>query len=377
MFKITMYKAGNGDCISIQTQTNFVLIDGGTALSFDNWKESIVGQFEKIDLLIITHIDNDHTNGIIKLLDAEGRPKIKQVYFNGVEQLFSNLDDANKSDRRIDTKLNALASECIPSSDKEDIGYSEGTSLSYILNKQLLRCNELVLGQAIFIENTKKFDIGALKFEVISPDSATLSELKNNWQYKLDERGIKPKIINKSFANSFEAYIQSFENSTAHTTLISSSKVNSIESLANEPFVPDSSLTNKSSFSFLIEHNNKRVLYLGDCHAETVISWLDENQIRMIKVDAVKVSHHGSKNNTSLDLLKRIDCQKYLISTNGKSHGHPHLETLARIAIINQHTKTNIYFNYDLKNIPTWFKHELYESYKNINLCMDTDEVEL
>lgn len=372
-----MYKAGNGDCISIQTQTNFVLIDGGTALSFDNWKESIVGQFEKIDLLIITHIDNDHTNGIIKLLDAEGRPKIKQVYFNGVEQLFSNLDDANKSDRRIDTKLNALASECIPSSDKEDIGYSEGTSLSYILNKQLLRCNELVLGQAIFIENTKKFDIGALKFEVISPDSATLSELKNNWQYKLDERGIKPKIINKSFANSFEAYIQSFENSTAHTTLISSSKVNSIESLANEPFVPDSSLTNKSSFSFLIEHNNKRVLYLGDCHAETVISWLDENQIRMIKVDAVKVSHHGSKNNTSLDLLKRIDCQKYLISTNGKSHGHPHLETLARIAIINQHTKTNIYFNYDLKNIPTWFKHELYESYKNINLCMDTDEVEL
>ncbi|MGP9518135.1 ComEC/Rec2 family competence protein [Psychrobacter sp. AOP7-C1-14] len=377
MFKITMYKADNGDCISIQTENTFVLIDGGTAQSFDTWKESIVGQFEKIDLLIITHIDNDHTNGIIKLLEAEGCPEIEQVYFNGVEQLFSALDDTDKPDRRVDIKLNALANECMPSSDKENIGYSEGTSLSYILNKQSLKCNELISGQAIFIENTKKFDIGALKFEVIGPDSATLSELKNNWQYKLDERGIRPKIINKSFANSFEAYIQSFENSTADTTLISSVKVNSIASLANEPFVPDNSLTNKSSFSFLIEHNHKRILYLGDCHAETVISWLDNNQIDKIKVDAVKISHHGSRNNTSLALLERIDCQEYLISTNGKSHGHPHLETLARIAVINQHTKTNIYFNYDLKNIPTWFTHELYGSYENINLCMDTGEVEL
>lgn len=377
MFKITMYNAGNGDCVSIQTKTNFVLIDGGTAQSFENWKDKVVGQFEKINLLIITHIDNDHTNGIIKLLEADGRPEIEQVYFNGVEQLFSKLDDADKSDRRVDTKLNALANECIPSSDKEDIGYSEGTSLSYILNKQSLKCNELISGQAIFIENIKKFDIGALKFEVIGPDSATLSELKNNWQYKLDERGIRPKIINKSFANSFEAYIQSFENLTANITLISSNKTKSIKSLANETFIPDSSLTNKSSFSFLIEHNHKKILYLGDCHAETVISWLDRNGVQKIKVDAVKVSHHGSKNNTSLELLERIDCRKYLISTNGKSHGHPHLETLARIALINQDAKTNIYFNYNLKNIPTWFTDELCENYKNINLCMNVDEVEL
>ena len=377
MLKITMYKAGNGDCISIQTENNFVLIDGGTAQSFYTWKESIVGQFEKIDLLIITHIDNDHTNGIIKLIEAEGCPEIKQVYFNGVEQLFKHFDDTNRSDRRIDTKLNALASECTVASDKEDIGYSEGTSLSYILNRHSLKCNEINSGQSISVENTQKFETGTLSFNIIGPDLATLSELKKNWQYKLNERNIRTKIINKYFANSFEAYIQNFENSTAHTNLISSSKVNSIESLANEPFVPDSSLTNKSSFSFLIEHNNKRVLYLGDCHAETVISWLNNNQIDKIKVDAVKISHHGSRNNTSLELLERIDCQRYLVSTNGKSHGHPHLETLARIAVINKDAKTNIYFNYDLKNIPTWFTDELHENYKNINLCMNTDEVEL
>lgn len=372
-----MYKADNGDCISIQTEDNFVLIDGGTAQSFDTWKESIVGQFEKIDLLIITHIDNDHTNGIIKLLEAKGCPEIKQVCFNGVEQLFKNLDNTNKPDRRIDTKLNALASECAVASDKENIGYSEGTSLSYILNRHSLRCNEISSGQTISVENTQKFETGSLIFNVIGPDLATLSELKDNWQYKLNERGIRPKVINKSFANSFEAYIQTYENLTTNTTLISSNSIQSIGSLANEIFVPDSSLSNKSSFSFLIQKNHKKILYLGDCHAETVISWLNNNQIDKIKVDAVKISHHGSKNNTSLALLERIDCQKYLISTNGKSHGHPHLETLARIAVINKDIKTNIYFNYGLKNIPTWFTNELCERYKNINLCMDTDEVEL
>lgn len=377
MFKMTMYKAGNGDCISIQTENNFVLIDGGTAQSFDIWKESIVGQFEKIDLLIVTHIDNDHTNGVIKLLEAEGCPEIKQVYFNGVEQLFQNLDDTNKSDRRVDTKLNALATECTVTSDKENIGYSEGTSLSYVLNRHSLRCNEINSGQSISVENTQKFKVDTLSFNVIGPDSATLSELKDNWQYKLNERGIKPKVINKSFANSFEAYIQTYENLTTNTTLISSNSFQSISSLAHETFVTDSSLSNKSSFSFLIQRNHKKILYLGDCHAETVISWLDDNQIDKIKVDAVKISHHGSKNNTSLALLERIDCQKYLISTNGKSHGHPHLETLARIIVINKDIKTNIYFNYDLKNIPAWFTDEIHEKYKNINLCMNTYEVEL
>lgn len=34
MLKIIMNKAGNGDCISIESRTEFVLIDGGTAQSF-------------------------------------------------------------------------------------------------------------------------------------------------------------------------------------------------------------------------------------------------------------------------------------------------------------------------------------------------------
>ena len=68
--KIRMFNAGNGDCILIQSPTTNILIDGGTAGSFSNWNDH-VKQLGRIDALFITHIDSDHTNGIIKLLEMK------------------------------------------------------------------------------------------------------------------------------------------------------------------------------------------------------------------------------------------------------------------------------------------------------------------
>ncbi|MFI6416101.1 hypothetical protein ACIBG6_01485 [Streptomyces sp. NPDC050842] len=39
-----------------------------------------------------------------------------------------------------------------------------------------------------------------------------------------------------------------------------------------------------------------------------------------VRIDALKVARHGRANNFSNVLL---DCGRYLISTNGKVHGHP------------------------------------------------------
>ncbi len=150
-----------------------------------------------------------------------------------------------------------------------------------------------------------------------------------------------------------------------------------IESLACEPFVEDTSPTNKSSLCFLIEHGDKRALCLGDCYASTVISWLDTCNIQRLKVDAVKISHHGSKNNTSMELLDRLDCPIYMISTNGNSHGHPNLETLARIVEANKSKTTRIIINYQLENIPEWFTKEMSDKYSNVTIETNDCEIEL
>ncbi|WP_219812006.1 hypothetical protein, partial [Vibrio jasicida] len=68
---------------------------------------------------------------------------------------------------------------------------------------------------------------------------------------------------------------------------------------------------------------------------------------------------------------------KYLISTNGNSHGHPDLEVLARIAVVNKDSGAEIFMNYEVDHIPDWFTNELKESYPNIKLSMDSCEVDL
>ncbi len=377
MFKIIMHKAGNGDSFSVITDTEYILIDGGTAQSFNDWKKQIFERTNRIDTLIITHIDNDHVNGIIKLLDDPQCPEVIEVLFNGAEQLLGKIDETLKIDRNNDRKLKALIAENLEINDKEKIGYSEGTSISFLLNQKSLKCNNIVENESIFREKIRKIKIGHTIFTILGPTEKDLLLLKNEWETKLVQKKVNPKILNKTSYLAFETYLQNLKISDSENHPISSTTLNSIEALASSNFESDKSVTNQSSFSFIIENNNKKFLYLGDCHTENVLSWLNENKIEQIAVDAVKISHHGSKFNTSMDLLNRINCNKYLISTNGKVHNHPDLETLARIIINNINKNIDIYINYNLKSIPQWFLTELSNKYKNINLYMNSEEVDI
>ncbi|EJL6536512.1 MBL fold metallo-hydrolase [Vibrio cholerae] len=376
MLKVIMYKADNGDCISIESQSKFVLVDGGTAQSFSNWKSNIVDQ-KKVDSVIVTHIDNDHVNGIIKLLQSNSCPEIDHFYFNGAEQLFGQLNDTDEQDRMSDTKLRAISEELSIAGNRDQIGYSEGSSLSYLIMDKNITSNPSVGGAILCREHCDSFSIGDMKFSVIGPSMSVLQELKNHWEDKLSERSIRPRIISKAYYEAFELYAKALQEAVSNATPIASTKETSIESLANVEFEDDISVTNKSSLSFLIESNSKRLLYLSDCDAGVVISWLNNLGLEKIEVDAVKISHHGSKNNTSLELLNRIVCQKYLISTNGKSHSHPDLEVLARIAVVNKGSGAEIFMNYEVEQIPDWFTNQLETNYPNIKLSMDSCEVDL
>ncbi|EAN3867528.1 hypothetical protein EGC15_23940, partial [Salmonella enterica] len=65
------------------------------------------------------------------------------------------------------------------------------------------------------------------------------------------------------------------------------------------------------------------------------------------------------------------------ISTNGNSHNHPDIETIARIALVNNESETEILLNYELEKIPDWFIKELSENYPSMTLIMNSCEVEL
>jgi len=93
--KIKLFNAGNGDAILLESGEFVLLFDGGTTASYQQWKCNIE-MYSTIDAIFITHIDNDHTNGIIKLLEENGSNldpnivNIKSIYFNGVEQILND-----------------------------------------------------------------------------------------------------------------------------------------------------------------------------------------------------------------------------------------------------------------------------------------------
>ena len=91
--------------------------------------------------------------------------------------------------------------------------------------------------------------------------------------------------------------------------------------------------------------------------------------------DAIKISHHGSRSNTSVTLLEIIDAPIYFISTNGQKHGHPDMPVLLEIVKRETLVRRKIYFSEEnvtmdnLKNLEDRFNFEILNAYNNwINL---------
>ncbi len=110
-------------------------------------------------------------------------------------------------------------------------------------------------------------------------------------------------------------------------------------------------IINKASVCLIIEHDQKRILMLGDSHASDVTESL--KKFEEYKFDLVKLSHHGSKHNTDLDLLTLIDCNNYIISTNSNKYDHPDPETIKLLSdrAREKGCNFNIYINYSIEPI--------------------------
>ncbi|XOB60864.1 ComEC/Rec2 family competence protein [Campylobacterota bacterium DY0563] len=370
---ITMFDAGKGDCILIQSGNTNILIDGGTMASYDNWFP-ILEKVTKLDGIFITHIDDDHTNGIIKFLEknkkSETPIKIDKIFFNGFEQLLDVIED---EETEPDYKYDSLISKYSEVQSGE-VGFSEGSSVSYLLRNEY---NESFINEVISNEEGKnKYQIGELNIEFFSPSKEVLSELKSSWEEILNQKKIKRKILTKKHAKAFEKYLNTLNKIKVQSQEISSSECTLIDEFAESVYEADTSLANKSSLSFLVSNDSKKVLMLGDSHIETVNEYMNNNGLNNLELDAVKVSHHGSKGNINKEFIENIICNNYLISTNGH-HNHPDFETLSRIAKFSKKEKTKIYINNSISKITAEVIKTFKEYEKDTEIIMNKSEIKI
>lgn len=148
-------------------------------------------------------------------------------------------------------------------------------------------------------------------------------------------------------------------------------------------------VANASSIAVILVTGDMSILLLGDSFPQTVEAYLRSqgySEDKPLQVDFVKVAHHGSEHNTSNELLDIIQCDHFLISTNGEQFGHPHRESIAHILCHpkrDRNRKVHLYFNTDLATIEENAKHKFllpgeeeqynFEVHECANLIMPID----
>jgi beta-lactamase superfamily II metal-dependent hydrolase len=325
MFAIEMLPAFDGDCLWIeygsQSSPRRILIDGGTGRTCPALKERIEQikppEFRRFELLIVTHVDSDHIAGVLELLqDPPEGLFIKEAWFNAYPQLAPGM---------LGPKEGEFLAVHFDHEEHRRAGYWNG----FFKGKSAGAPEQGPLP-------TTALD-GGMQLTVLGPGPEALTKLRREWN----------KVISEYFTpGDLEEATDSLKKDKRYRPGYLGDL--GVKALADSEFKEDASAANGSSVIVLAEYEKHRCLFAADTFPSTVASALarlpDYNG-RRLNLSLVKVPHHGSMNNNSNELYKMLDSPRYLISTNGDRHGHPHAEGVARI-LANKRGHADLYFNY-------------------------------
>lgn len=302
--EIKFLKAGSGDSIVIHHNTSNIIIDGGNDSTYlIKQIEDIFNRNETINLLVITHHDDDHIKGIIDSLKFieennynENKTFIKKVIFNS-PRLFLKK---------------------IPTSEKRTLSYKQ----AYELEELLLQLN---INWSLCDETTDSIEIENIKLNILSPTKTDLN----------------------TYSNQKGAYLASDNRCDWSSSLAILDKHLDDKS-------QDNTVSNNSSIVLQLLYEDKNILLTGDVtpsRLENIIKKMySNNHSQRVKFDFIKLPHHGSYRSLNRSILEKIDCSTFIISTNSKKYYLPNKRALLKILKYMDRTINNrikFLFNYE------------------------------
>ena len=327
-FRLTAFPARDGDCLLLSygsSPARHVLVDGGRPSTYPLLRpalRSIVEAKERLELLVLTHIDADHIEGLLPLIaDDELGLEISEIWFNGYNQLF----------------------------DFERLGFAQADALSEALRVRKIKPNERFGGGVLMISEKgplPRIELdGGMSITILSPDRARLDKLRAGW-----------------------AMWRGTEKGDRHSETVG---VAGLETLGRKPMpgfidvdlvaggkeMIDTETPNGSSIAFIAEYGGRKALLAADAHptllTESVSRFAGGNAV-LRRFHLVKVSHHGSIGNTTRALIEGLDCDRFLFSTDGSRHRHPDPETTAKILKFSNSHPKELIFNYGTERTLPW-----------------------
>lgn len=351
-----MYPAKNGDAFLINAGGRHILIDGGFASTYLDFIAADLTELAKtggrLDLVVCTHIDADHIGGLLEFFSSNGPPdkreiEVSTVWHNSLRSLpapATEPDDIH--DQMILEAIRRRGFPSPPTSLPAPISARQGSSLAKFLRQHGYHWNS-GSGTTCINEGSTLSLTQDVRVDVIGPTTGRLEELRGLWLREVRKLGYKgtsqPSDLTDDAYEMWCASLLARSAPQAKTIAADGSLC-----LA-EVYTPDTSIPNSSSIALIISSENKRALFLGDALAEDVVAKLRSLQATTTPIifDVIKVSHHGSLRNTSVDLLSVADSPCFLISSDGSRHGHPDFEVLAEIVDRPAPFERHLFFNYE------------------------------
>jgi beta-lactamase superfamily II metal-dependent hydrolase len=313
---IKSFPAGKGDAFALQWKnhnaTHYLLVDAGIPATYMHIKSFIKSKGLPL-AVIVTHVDYDHVGGFTKLFNDEALASKDSiaVYVNTPDLIFGSKDG-------------------------DAISVAHGLSFSLLLEKLNIEPSPLYVG----LHPHNKLALSGLSLAVLSPPKEVIVKLMQEWtaqplfQKLMEERRISPQVAAPT------------PQTTPYADIIEGKEV--IHNWQDD-------LDNAASIAFWAQDEQHSVLMLGDSNPTLVYLALLEAgycPTNKLRVNLVKLSHHGCRHNSSKDLLSLIDCKCFYISTNGAgNYYHPHRETIVRICEYCRSDRTEhiqFFTNYEL-----------------------------
>ena len=337
MFRVEVLPARYGDCLWIEYGTDPVrriLIDGGAP---GVYKRTLKPRLERLgpdervfELLVVTHVDYDHIKGILELAhdDTVGF-QAKDVWFNGYRHL--------------------------PAIDQREVlAGKHGEELTDLLVKHGTSWNEHGFeGGAVVVPDSGELPRveleGGLTMTLLAPTIPTLADLRSDWEKSCDDIDLTPEELEAERAAGRFATLSDQGPTAARPD---------VASLLLDRFEEDHSAANGSSIAFVAEYEGRRVLFAGDAHPSTLVESIGRMGENRLRLDACKLPHHGSRGSVSADLIRHLDCDRYVFSSNGDQFQHPHPQAVARV-IEYGGDAPELLFNYRSDETSIWDDDEL------------------
>lgn len=353
-----MYPAKNGDAFLIEVAGQHILIDAGYASTFRDEIAPDLSALHRagkhLSLAICTHVDADHIGGMLEFIASNGTRgarrtiEIDEVWHNSLRSLpeVAGVADSDADQRLLEAiQRRGFPSRAGLSLAAQPISAHQGSSLARLLTQHGYRWNGGNGLQCVQAQLTPVVWPGGLELHVIGPPIERLQALRRWWLSELRRLSYRGSGQISDLAE--DAYEMSLASGDyAETSVISPVSAGIFGGL-KDMYVADTSPTNGSSIALVVQGGGARLLFLGDAWADDVIAGLNASGTERVIFDAIKVSHHGSRHNSSVDLLQRVDAPCFLVSSDGSRHRHPDFEVLAEIVDRPADFTRQIHFNYD------------------------------